>query len=355
MGPGSFSATGGTFTVTGAVQVTNLNLSGSTLAGTHSFGGTLAWISSSLNTAGSTTIAGDGTMTIGTVADHDFNGRSLVNQGTVNWTGGRLRSGDGGSILNSGTWNDSASSVVNADWGNHVASFTNSGVFQKTATGLTSIQIPFTNNQGSVLVSAGTLRFSSSFTQTSGTIAVSQGASVQFDQGLNLAAGTLTGSGTVIADVSNQGLLSPGASPGQLNVTGSLTLTSTSTLLIELGGDHQGVSYDFLSVSGTANLDGLLRIGFVNGYESVLGTSTTFTILSANTLVGAFANAPVTGLRLSTLDGLGSFQVNFGTGSLFAANSVVLSNFVAVPEPSTWALLIAGVLVVAFQLRRHRR
>jgi PEP-CTERM motif len=30
------------------------------------------------------------------------------------------------------------------------------------------------------------------------------------------------------------------------------------------------------------------------------------------------------------------------------------ANFVAVPEPSTWALMIAGVLVVAFQLRRRR-
>lgn len=46
--------------------------------------------------------------------------------------------------------------------------------------------------------------------------------------------------------------------------------------------------------------------------------------------------------RLASLDGVGSFQVNYGTGSAFAANSLVLSNFVAVPEPSTWALMVGA-------------
>ena len=51
-----------------------------------------------------------------------------------------------------------------------------------------------------------------------------------------------------------------------------------------------------------------------------------FDILAAETLVGQFANvAP--GQRLETTDGLGSFVVNYGAGSPFHANQVVLSDF----------------------------
>jgi hypothetical protein len=93
---------------------------------------------------------------------------------------------------------------------------------------------------------------------------------------------------------------------------------------------------------------------FLNGFESHITSAGTFTVVTSSSLNGAFANVPDTGLRLFTTDGLGSFQVNYGADSLFAANSVVLSNFVAVPEPSTYALLGAGALMIVFRLRRRR-
>jgi hypothetical protein len=74
-----------------------------------------------------------------------------------------------------------------------------------------------------------------------------------------------------------------------------------------------------------------------------------------------FARQAVGGVRVdsrgrtavATADGLGTFKVNYGSGSAFAAKQVVLSNFVAVPEPSTWALLITGLGVAAYtRLRR---
>jgi hypothetical protein len=155
--------------------------------------------------------------------------------------------------------------------------------------------------------------------------------------------------------VTNRGLLSPGGSPGQLTVTGNLTLISTSQLLIELGGISQGVNYDFLSVTGTAALDGTLQLTFVNNFQSTIPANATFTVLTASSLSGSFSNVATSGLRITTTDGFGSFQVNFGTGSAFAANSIVLSNFVAIPEPSTWVLLTSGTLLLAFNLRRRRR
>jgi hypothetical protein len=51
----------------------------------------------------------------------------------------------------------------------------------------------------------------------------------------------------------------------------------------------------------------------------------------------------------------GSFLVNYGTGSTFAANSLVLSNFVAVPEPTTWSMLLAGTVACALACRRRKR
>jgi hypothetical protein len=62
------------------------------------------------------------------------------------------------------------------------------------------------------------------------------------------------------------------------------------------------------------------------------------------------------GARLFTTDHLSSFQVNYGPGSGLGINSVVLSNFSAVPEPSTWALMIVGgVVAVGTAWQRRRR
>jgi hypothetical protein len=59
--------------------------------------------------------------------------------------------------------------------------------------------------------------------------------------------------------------------------------------------------------------------------------------------------------RVAPGDGGASFVVNYGLGSPFASNSVVLSNFEAVPEPSTLGLLaLAGLGGLGFRPRRRR-
>jgi len=110
-------------------------------------------------------------------------------------------------------------------------------------------------------------------------------------------------------------------------------------------------------VSGGATLGGAtLDVGLTNGFIAV--PNETFTILTApGGLSGAFSNVP-NGQRLFTMDGLGSFLVNYGSSSAFAAtagpNSLVLSNFAAVPEPSTWALLALGGLALAVSRLRRK-
>ncbi len=54
-----------------------------------------------------------------------------------------------------------------------------------------------------------------------------------------------------------------------------------------------------------------------------------------------------------TSDGLGSFAVHYGAGSAFGVNSVVLKDFVAVPEPSTWLLILMGSAALVARIRRR--
>ena len=357
-GAGAHQLTNGTLTITGSLTASLLSQTGGVLAGTHTLHGNYDWSAGNWNSGGVTTVATDGMLNLTSANDHNFNSRAIVNNGTVNWQGGYLRAGDGATFTNaaSGVFNDSASSHIDDPYAGTVLTFTNNGTYNKLAAGLTSIDVPFVNNNGAIYVSAGTLRFASSFQQTAGTVAVSDGATVEFAGGLNLAAGTLTGNGTIQGNIANSGLLSPGSSPGQLNVTGNLTLASTSALLFELGGVSQGVNYDYLSVSGTAQLNGDLRLAFVNGFHSNATYSQTFMVLTASSLTGLFANVN-NGQRLFTLDGYGTFVVNYGASSAFTAltNSVVLSEFIAVPEPSTWALMLTGVGALSVTAWRRRR
>ena len=249
-----------------------------------------------------------------------------------------MRTGSGGSITNNGTFIDTASDSLSNAFGGIAGTFSNAGTYNKNAAGTTTISLPFVNT-GTVSVQGGTLSFAGSFTNTGGTLNAA-GGNLVFSNALQLGTGTLSGSGTVTApSISTGGLVSPGNSAGQLNLVGNLTLLGASRSLFELGGATQGSGYDFLSVSGTAALGGTLELRFINSFAAAVQSTDSFTLLAATSRTGSFVNVPTTGLRIFTTDGLGSFQVNFSD------TSVSLSNFVAVPEPSTGALVVVGLAV----------
>ena len=57
--------------------------------------------------------------------------------------------------------------------------------------------------------------------------------------------GTLAGTGTIFAKVDNNGIVSPGDSPGTLTISGgNYTQHSGATLKIEIGGLSSGVNGD---------------------------------------------------------------------------------------------------------------
>ena len=159
----------------------------------------------------------------------------------------------------------------------------------------------------------------------SGTLVV-DGGTLNDSAGTQIlvAKGLLGGKGTILGNVLNQDTVAPGTSPGVLNVTGNYVQDTTGKLIAEVGGTAVG-QFDRLAVTSTASLAGNLQLALA-GFTPA--ASDTFAILTAGSLVGSFANV-ASGARLNiTSGGTGSFQVNYGPGSLFGANQVVLSNFI---------------------------
>ncbi len=323
-----------------------------------------SWTDGLITGAGQLINASGSTLTASGTASHDFNAQTITNQAQLVWSGsGNLRSGAGGAIVNAAgaTFLDNSTPSIAGSPARMTSSgftgnfsFANAGTYQKTGTGETKIEIPFTNT-GSINVSAGNLRFDSTFAMNAGVLSVATGATTQIDLGLVINPGAkLIGGGAVLANVTVGGasgsasVISPGNTLGLLTVQGNLTLLSTSVLLIDLAGTNRGTNSDFLSVTGAATLGGNLNLFLGQGVPVLTAGATQFTVLTAASLAGAFANAP-TGTRLTTVGNDGSFLVNY------VGNSVVLSNFVPIPEPSSYALLAAGLAVVALAARRRRR
>lgn len=149
--------------------------------------------------------------------------------------------------------------------------------------------------------------------------------------------GTLSGTGTVGGNVANNGIVSPGDSPGTLHLGGNFTQGSGGTLEIEIASI---LSFDQLMVSGTAILDGTLDVT-LDGYTGHVGDS--FTILTSSGLSGNFLN-----LDLPTLDNRLFFRESR------TANDVILTvgGSTGVPDEGCTLLLMAGALVVVIALHR---
>ena len=147
------------------------------------------------------------------------------------------------------------------------------------------------------------------------------------------------------------GLLSIGQSAGRIDVQGDWSFLSTSEAEFEVGGLNPGIESDYLSVDGTLVLDGVLAFEMIDGFDSQVQSSDIFEIMRGSALFGDFLNVS-NGGQLVSVDGRSSFLVHYGSDSIYDANAVVLSSFVAVPEPS--ALFIVGAMVAAVCTRRRR-
>jgi autotransporter-associated beta strand protein len=141
-------------------------------------------------------------------------------------------------------------------------------------------------------------------------------------------AGLLSGSGTIggTVQVNSGGHVAPGTSPGIMS-TGSVTLSSSSHLDVEIDDAAVGTQYDQLNVSGTVALGGA-NLNITLGYTPANGDS--FTIVNndgADAVSGTFAGlAEGSTLAVNGRD----LRITYAGGD---GNDVVLT---VLPVTRTW-------------------
>lgn len=223
----------------------------------------------------------------GEISKRDPNVTSaIINYGEININGGGLKEMDGNfEIWNFNTINHNAGNLninngivdnyfpstynINSDninigytsGTNH--SFRNFSTVRKTTgTGVSSINLSNFTNSGSIISQMGT---------------------IAFGEDLNSDFGDLRGEGGF--DFPNsyvyEGNISPGSSPGILNMVNNFTTGENATFIIEIDGTNAGSEHDQIVVTNNATLDGDIEV--VLGYLPANDAS--FQILTAGNLV----------------------------------------------------------------------
>ena len=102
--------------------------------------------------------------------------------------------------------------------------------------------------------------------------------------------GQITGSGKIVGNTtigevvgSGTAVLSPGFSPGTIEIEGDLELENTAETVIEISG-MSGNPHDLVAVTGNATLDGTLRLEAIDGYA--VQANDQFTVVTSSSIVG---------------------------------------------------------------------
>ena len=323
-----FVSTSSSFT--GTQQTQNLVLGGGS---NRVFTGTGALVQGQLGWS-SGSFAGTWTLGAGQVINATDSGSSLgftgagtefINRGLIRWNSSSdVRVALGATLRNQGTIELQSNVDINTPGGG--GSFINEGLLVKQAAGNASVSSAglSVENLGVIDVQQGDLRLPNAFVNR----------------------GTLTGNGSFsgLAGLINEGTLAPGSNGvGTLGISGNnaVSMAGSSTLAIDL---HDLLSHDRLLVGQAFSLQGgTLALNCVLDCSLAVGDVLTIATFNGSA-GGTFDQVSLTGF------GSGQFTVQYDTGAI---RLLVTQTVSAVPEPGTWALMLAGAALLGW--RRQRR
>lgn len=197
-------------------------------------------------------------------------------------------------------------------------------------------------NHGKLVIRDGANLGSSRFQQIAGTTHLDDGElAATHPLGVDIAGGTLFGSGVINGDlfIGDGATLSPGDltdAIGRFDITGDATLEGLFE--VEIGGINN-TEFDWLSILGTATLDGVLKVSLVNGFTPSAGDF--FDLLLATQVTGQFAVLDLPSLA----DGL-AFE------SIYGEDFFRLAVVSAVPLPPSVILFLGGLGFLVLRARR---
>lgn len=307
-------------------------------------------IGSSPGGSGTYNLSGSGSLTAAFESIGFFGTGSFTQSGGTNTVSNGLYLGY--ESTGNGTYNLSGTGSLTA--GDEYIGFSGTGVFNQSGGTHTVDTMTLAANAGST----GT------YNLTGGTLTVNNGITNNAGGVFNTGAGTivtvggpgfinhgqLNGPGTIAGNITSDGTIAPGNSPGTLAIAGDYTQSALGTLAVEIGGLLAGTEYDVLNVTGTATLDGTLDVSLFDLGSGLFAPQAgdSFDILTADLLQGSFSTLSFAAL----LDPNLSWQINYLIDAIGTTDVVRLSVVNAVPIPPAVWLFGSGLLGLIGVARR---